>query len=184
MNLPVNYGNFLLKKESDNARFRYNKPLISLAVSAVMVFAVTGALLSGLALAYTHMTTPKQNYDINYFNKAQKLSTDVSKSLAQFKDARPDGINAVKTVQVFNAAKPEGIDIENIKIDSKKYIVTGATDDMNLANDYLEKLDFGREREAVISNIITKEDKSNFTITVSEKVKQQNAKAKKGGAGK
>ena len=96
MKLPVNYGNFLLKKDSDKARFQHNKPIISLCVSAVMVFAVTGAALNGLALAYAHMTAPNQNYDINYFNKAQKLSTDVSKSLALYKDARPDDINAIK----------------------------------------------------------------------------------------
>lgn len=183
MKLPVNYGNFLLKKDSDKARFQHNKPIISLCVSAVMVFAVTGAALNGLALAYAHMTAPNQNYDINYFNKAQKLSTDVSKSLALYKDARPDDINAIKTVQVFSA-KPAGVDIENIKIDSKKYIVTGSTTDMKLANEYLSKMNFGKEREAAISNITTKEDKSIFTITVTEKAKQPKAKQKKGGAGK
>ena len=127
MSLQVNYGNFLRKKESNAVKFNHNKPLISLAVSACMVFAITGSTLSGLALAYTYMAKPQQNYDINYFNKAQKLSMDVTKALGQLKDARPENINTIATIQTFTSAKPEGVDIDSFKITEKKYTVTAVS---------------------------------------------------------
>lgn len=177
MSLQVNYGNFLRKKESNAVKFNHNKPLISLAVSACMVFAITGSTLSGLALAYTYMAKPQQNYDINYFNKAQKLSMDVTKALGQLKDARPENINTIATIQTFTSAKPEGVDIDSFKITEKKYTVTATTKDMKLANTFLGKLNFVG-REAAIGNIVTKDGDITFTIDVTEKAK---AKAQKGG---
>lgn len=178
--LPINYGNFLSKEEHAAAMYEYNKPVISLVVKSITLFAVAAAVTVGMATGYSYISNPIQQYDTAQFNEAQKLSQEVSKSLGVSKEARPNGINVIDSVNKFMAPKTKEITITQLKIQPDKYTVTAQTENIEAANAYAQALDFGKDKRVNISNINTKDGLSEFTVTVTE-IKKAKAAPSKGG---
>lgn len=185
MALPTEYGNFLRKHDVQKAKYLYNRPYISAAVSAVFVFALAGAVTMGAALGYAYATAPVQTYDSAHFERAQALNTRISKSLSLVKAARPNDIDVRLAINSVSNMKPAGIQLEAIKIRPETYEVKGTVSgDISLVNNYAAALaPIFADKDVKVADIMSGSDGvKSFTITAKQMKKLKKAKiSNKGG---
>lgn len=172
--LSVNYGNFLRKNEQRRSEYEFNRPIISFVASCVVVASLTALIISGAALAAAYAQEPTKNFDTEYFMKAQKLNTDLSKGIALMKEARPKEIHVDKVLHAFVTVKPSTVYLNEIAIQPGKYTVKGSAVSQDAVSGYASNLNFGKNLEVVITSVTSDASdavKSTFTIEVREKVK-------------
>lgn len=169
--LLVNYGNFLRKSETEQASYEFNRPIISFIANTVCAFCLTGAVVSGAALGYAYMSKPSPTFSQDIFSRAQTLNTNLSRGVAQMKQARPDDINTVNVVCELTEKKPAEVVITNLKVVPAHYTVKGFSQSQEAVNSYAAALDFGKGMQSAVTNISSDKGTNEFTIEVTAKVK-------------
>lgn len=171
--LSVNYGNFLRKSESEKARYEFNRPVLSFGVTCVTLFCVGIAASSASLYAFSLFSSPVPSFSQDTFQSAQALNTNLSKSIAAMKNARPDGIQTVDVISKIIEMKPSDVMIDSMKIAPGHYTIKGFTSAQESANVFASALDFGKEFQSAVTSMTQEKGTNVFTIDVTMKTKPQ-----------
>ena len=98
-------------------------------------------------------------------------TNNLAKSIAVYKDSRPNGIDVCSVIEAFVREQGPDIDFKKISITPKKYVLTAWTKNMGAANKYTKGLIFDDGKTIQISTVKVVEDTTEFLVTVMDKGK-------------
>lgn len=144
MLLP-SYGSFLTESQKNEAKYRFNKPLIRLCCVGFLCFSLGGIAALGVAMFHAVYTAPHAIVPAVAYSRAQTTSNRVTKSLSVIKEAHPQNIDVCKTMSYFSegVARSNGnVSIKDISISPKTYTIKCIGKDIAAANEFLKDLPF------------------------------------------
>lgn len=175
--LQITYGNFLRRSEQKKARYEYNRPLGLLVSECILIIALSSFLVGALTLGFLYLNKPVRSHDVATYETALRETNNLAKSIAVYKEARPNGIDVCSIIETFVKERNDDIDFRKLSITPKKYILTAWTRNMGAANDFTKQLAFGDGKTTQISTVKVVDDTTEFLVTVMDK----EDKAAKGG---
>ena len=129
-------NDFLPKSEIERTLYNRRKPIILLVMVMFLVFNLVGCAVQGLAIAYAAWAIQPVQIDQEKYNDAQKLNLELSHRFSQLKLARPNDVNVIATLAAVTNAKPAEVSLTDINIGAEKTIITGITQNLDVANKY------------------------------------------------
>ena len=169
--LKISYGNFLKKSEQQLSAYEYNKPAYLLVCKCFFVLALASFVVGAVSLGYLHLNRPVKSYDTSTYENALRQTNNLAKSVAIYKDTRPNGIDVCAVIEAFVRQQNKDIDFKKISITPKKYVLTAWTKNMGAANNYIKNLVFDDSKTIQISTVKIVEDTTEFLVTVTDKGK-------------
>lgn len=169
--LPVQLGNYFQKKETEQANYQWNKPLIKLLSRAFLWFGFTGMLVSVATYFCVTLLKPEQICNQEYLDKALKLVNSAKQLTTMASQTRPNNISVCKVVQTFVEKIPANLVVNDIVIRPEQYVIKGTTPVIDEAYDYVKTLDFGPLAEANLSTLQNGAGSYTWTIDVTFKKK-------------
>lgn len=165
MLLP-SYGSFLTESQKNEAKYRFNKPLIRLCCVGFLCFSLGGIAALGVAMFHAVYTAPHAIVPAVAYSRAQTTSNRVTKSLAVIKEAHPQNIDVCKTMSYFSEgiARSNGnVSINDINISPKNYTIKCIGKDIAVANEFLKDLPFENNKyDKQLTDIKTSKEFSNM----------------------
>lgn len=177
--LPIRLGSFLTNEEVKKTKYEYNKPLIKLCCMAIFTLTAASSAVMGAAVLYAKYNTPTPIVAEREYAAAQKQVTNITKSLAVIRDARPNNLDALDVVsKISSAAASSKITIIDIDITANKYVIKGVTQNIKDANEFSSALDFDKSYTKSLSNISNNSGEMNmdFTVTITPTKEQKGGK--------
>lgn len=170
--LPVVYGSFLRKAENNQARYELKKPLLSSLSTFFFMFGLSGLLVSGGFYAYeTYVDIPVKSYDSVMLKRYQELNNTVTRSAAQFRQARDNGLDVVKVLDAFvSARKDNTVVFKDVDISSNRYVLNGQVKSLQDGDKFVKALDFGTNKSVSLGKVTSKDNYYEFNVVVSNKV--------------
>ena len=144
MLLP-SYGSFLTESQKNEAKYRFNKPLIRLCCVGFLCFSLGGIAALGVAMFHAVYTAPHAIVPAVAYSRAQTTSNRVTKSLSVIKEAHPQNIDVCKTISYFSegVVRSNGnVSIKDITVSPKTYTIKCIGKDIAAANEFLNDLPF------------------------------------------
>ena len=148
MLLP-SYGSFLTESQKNEAKYRFNKPLIRLCCVGFLCFSLGGIAALGVAMFHAVYTAPHAIVPAVAYSRAQTTSNRVTKSLSVIKEAHPQNIDVCKTMSYFSegVTRSNGnVSIKDISISPKTYTIKCIGKDIAAANEFLKDLPFETDK--------------------------------------
>lgn len=139
------YGSFLTEKQKNEAKYRFNKPVIRLCCIGFLCFTLGSIAALGVAMFHAVYTAPHAIVPAVAYSRAQTTSNRVTKSLSVIKEAHPQNIDVCKTMSYFSegVARSNGdVSIKDISISPKTYTIKCIGKDIAAANEFLKDLPF------------------------------------------
>ena len=165
----INFGNFCKRSETSSTKFNFYKPIISLFTNCIFIFAFIGLMVSASSYLYAEYNVPVQDYDVSTYQKAHILTDKIHQSLQMLKEARPEDINICQIMQNLLNAKPNSVTVSDIHISPSKYQIRGNAYKMDDPLSFVNKMDFGNNKIADLSDVKNKDDVIYWTINVTVK---------------
>lgn len=169
--LRISYGNFLKKSEQTVALYEHNKPVCLLGCRCFFVLTLAAFLVGVVVVGYLYVNKPVKTYDSSTYEAALSQTNNLAKSIAVYKDSRPNGIDVCSVIEAFVREQGPDIDFKKISITPKKYVLTAWTKNMGAANKYTKGLIFDDGKTIQISTVKVVEDTTEFLVTVMDKGK-------------
>lgn len=172
--LPIRLGSFLTNEEVQKTKYEYNKPVIKLCCTALLVLTSASSIVMGGAVLYAKYNTPKPIISEEEYSVAYKQVNNITKSLAVIRDVRPNNLDTLDVIsKINNAATLSEITITDIDISANKFVIKGLTRNIKDANKFSSVLDFDDSYTKSLSNISNNGGKSlmnmDFTVTITSK---------------
>ena len=184
--LPVNYGNFLRKSDVKKSSYEIMKPHISKCVNCFVAFSLgTFLVAAGFFVSERFIKSPLVVHDEGLYKEYQSLNSRISKNAALLRESRPEGINAIDALEKIASAKADGIFLSSVEIRPEKYSIKGQCKELAKSDEFLNNLDFGKDKTVTMGNIMQKDGYAEFVVDIKEKPKTRaKAKSKTGGSKK
>lgn len=177
-------NNFLPRNEVEKTIYNRRKPVIIFVMVMFLVFNVVGCIVQGVAIAYASWSYQPVEIDQVKYQAAQKLNNELSQRFGQLKLARPKDVNVIAALAAVTNAKPSEVSLSEINITPDKTVITGVTQNLDLANQYCNGIII-KGKKTLLDTV--KEDKENkdsmgavstakdirFTISVIENTKAE-----------